>query len=218
MNRFKPFIDWLTGKRAALKIALLNGLFLNILYQISKERLLLRSSYYIPNLYVMGLTVLTFIVVRMIKRRYNGHRDFSKIVLLAVLVLSGYHYVTYFWRSLSHLTHQEIRKSIAQKVVPTDFIGYGYTITDLRRDEYDYLSSHNNMFHKLPKNADYISCYYWYEGFLPDYTFELKYRVPLNEPIEEFDKSKEDKQWIYKRTVSYDEKGRKWVTYIENQW
>lgn len=71
-------------------------------------------------------------------------------------------------------------------------------------EEYQYLQSRVILFPDLPNQADSIKIHYYHDGFLPDYSLTIEFRVPLNTPI-----NSNTKYWI----ETSRNKNFKWIAY-----
>jgi len=77
----------------------------------------------------------------------------------------------------NRIKNRELRNGLALKIKKNQEYPYGSEAENLTFVEYREISK-VNWFPKLQKNADSIFYSYSYDGFLPDYTFELSFTIP----------------------------------------
>lgn len=108
------------------------------------------------------------------------------------------------------LINKDIRSAAAPKIKKSDWF-YGTKAKGLTYDEYQEIRN-ENWFPNVPQQASNIDYYYEYEGFLPDYSFNLDYDLPKNMDVKtinhyqgEFSKTQSYTLIANKKRVSYSE-------------
>ena len=117
-------------------------------------------------------------------RKYVNRR--RKIILASILTvaLSSFFYTSYVARIVENrIVNREIRERISKKTQGSNQLAYGMRCTDLSQEEYRFISE-RNWFLTISDKASNISYNYSYDGFLPDYSFELTYSLPLGSKID----------------------------------
>jgi hypothetical protein len=119
------------------------------------------------------------------KRAINDVRTKLRIATFLTLLVSSYLYIDYSAKIINNrIINGHLREQIATKVHSDEgnrTIGSNLTI-----QEYQQISE-ITWFPKLPDDAANINYSYWYDGFLPDYIFELTYLLPKEAKVESFD-------------------------------
>ena len=95
------------------------------------------------------------------------------------------------------------------KIEPANRLVYGTKAYNLTFKEYELLTK-IKQFPKLQKNVDSISYYYTYDGFLPDYSFNVSYNLPKNIEID-------STEFKYGKVKIDNIENKKRITYSENQ-
>ncbi|WP_290800187.1 hypothetical protein [Flavobacterium sp.] len=169
-----------------LLIAVINLIVLTVLLAFWTDKLevtfndLVRP---IEFLKILGFTVLALIGMRLLVwyfRKYNIHNLTTKLRLATLLtfLISSYLYVVYSVKFVDHvIVNRQFRAQIANKIKSSNGLANGSMAENLTIKEYHQIAS-MNWFPKLPMEATNIMYDYQYDGFLPDYSFTLKYYLP----------------------------------------
>jgi hypothetical protein len=165
-------------------IALFNLTLLTILLALWTDRLELFLNdgvRIIEFLKIIGFTIASLLAMRIAVsffRRWNINDTKTKIRIsfFLTLLVSIYLYIDYSAKLVNNrIINGKLREQTANKIQSAD--GNGTKAKNLTIQEYQELSK-VTWFPKLPKQATNINYSYEYDGFLPDYYFELVYNVP----------------------------------------
>ncbi|WP_170234471.1 hypothetical protein [Bizionia saleffrena] len=103
-----------------------------------------------------------------------------QISALITILISSFLYFNYSKNIYKNrIQKSELRKGLAMKIEPANGLAFGTKADNLTFDEYQEITR-IKWFPKLQKNADSISYHYTYDGFLPDYSFNVSYNLPKN--------------------------------------
>lgn len=170
-----------------LIIALLNLILLTILLAIWTDEIELTFNLGvrpIEFLKIIGITLLALIIMRIaveiLFRKFKIHSIKKKIgiaSLITLLVSSALYYNYLEEINENRIQNKALRNRIALKIMNSKGLAYGTRASNLTYEEYQEISN-INWFPKIQKEADSISYYYTYDGFLPDYSFGLSYNLP----------------------------------------
>jgi hypothetical protein len=172
-----------------LIIALLNLTALTLLLALWTDRLELVFHDWvrpIEFLKIVVFTIASLIVMRIAvsffrKRAITDNRTKIKIASFLTVLVSFYLYFDYSAKLINNrIINGHLRSQIAAKIQSAD--GNGTTGNDLTIQEYQEICKLTS-FPKLPKQATNIKYSYKYDGFLPDYYFELSYNLPKETKI-----------------------------------
>lgn len=148
------------------------------------------SSYVRPIefLKIIGFTFLSLIGIRIaigfFRKRNTSIKKRIQISALITILVSSFLYFNYSKKIYENrIQKRELRKVLATKIKPVNGLAYGTKADDLTFEEYQEITR-IKWFPKLQKNADSISYYYTYDGFLPDYSFNVSYNLPKNIEID----------------------------------
>ncbi|GAB5399735.1 MAG: hypothetical protein Aureis2KO_13200 [Aureisphaera sp.] len=144
---------------------------------------------FIETLKVIGLGLANLIALRILVSFFRWIKLYSipKKIIFAVLItlaLHGglyYHYCTKIYEN--EFLNAALRKSLESKIDDSEDYPYGTEGNNLTIDEYELITN-LNWFPKISKEADSISFSYYRDGFLPDYSFNLVYYVPLESTVD----------------------------------
>lgn len=204
-------------------IAGINALILLALYRLSIDELVrafnpfstIEAFLVISGIFFMSLLGMR-ILVGWLKKK--GDTDLRKKKLrysmFLTLLISVYFYGDYFLRVYDRF-FDERREAVMAKIKPAEMLAYGTKAETLTYEEYSLLRQVTGWFPELPFHATNIAYVYSYDGFLPDYQFDLVYEVPLDEAVEIIDF--ENGSFDQSRTSEV-ENGRKVVTYSEGRY
>lgn len=205
-----------------LLIACINAAILTVLLTLWTDPLEMRINTFvrpIEFLKIIGLTLLSLVGMRIVVSILNK-KTFSDLPkrkiaysIVVTVAISAYLYLDYASNVYSRF-FDESRHSLLEKIEDLKMLTYGTKADNLTFKEYSLLAD-ITWFPELPKSADKISYLYTYDGFFPDYTFRLNYRVPADTDIEQIDYENEG---ISKRQSFVVAGGRKNVTYEEGKW
>lgn len=179
-----------------LLIALINAFLLFLLLFLSLDGLALKlgqvQSYKFVmtffkiigiNLLYLCLNVILLYVLK--KNELISNRKKVAYSILLAFFLSAYFYVgctkEYI---LNKWINRTLRTTISAKIEPTHILQFGTKADSLSWEEIQELKK-NIYFPPIPPTAKDISYQYSYDGFLPDFEFELIYFVPLSQEIKE---------------------------------
>ncbi len=137
---------------------------------------------------IIGLTLICLIGMRILiwimnKKVINDLKR-KKIIfsIILTLTLSSFHYGKYSMK-VSNVLFNKSRKSLMEKIeYPSNMLN-GITADSLTYVEYNALAKEWSWPPELPETAKNIWFEYSYDGFLPDYSFQLKYEMPLKPEI-----------------------------------
>ncbi|MTH16405.1 hypothetical protein [Flavobacterium sp. LC2016-01] len=178
-----------------LALIFINALILFVFLNISVDKLetiLDDSIFEIEIFKIIGFTILSLIGIRILvsyfrRKKINSKSAKQKISALLIFAICSVLYINYSQKIIENrIVNQTLRRQISQKI---KFINGSESETkaeNLTFEEYEEIIK-IKWFPKISKKAKNISYYYWYDGFLPDHSFILKYNVPKNIKIKTFD-------------------------------
>ncbi len=131
---------------------------------------------------IIGFSLLSLIGIRIaigfFRKRNSSIKNRIRISALITILISSFLYFNYSKKIYENrIQNGELRKELAMKIEPTNGLAYGTKANNLTFEEYQEITR-IKWFPKLQKNADSISYYYTYDGFLPDYSFTVSYNLP----------------------------------------
>jgi len=131
---------------------------------------------------IIGFSLLSLIGIKIAIGFFRKHNTSIKnriiISSLVTLLISSFLYFMYSKKIYENRIQKvELRKKLALKIKPANGLANGTEADNLTFEEYEEITK-INWFPKLQKDADSISYYYTYDGFLPDYSFYLSYNLP----------------------------------------
>jgi hypothetical protein len=201
-----------------LLIVFLNLLLLSILLAWWTDEIELTLNEWVrPFEFVklIGISIILCIALRLLiiffrKKNVQPVSKRLKIAGLITVLLSSHFYCQYAPKIIhNRFINGKIRDRVAMKIEPSGL--NGFKAHDLTIEEYNVLAKAKH-FHAIAKEATAIQFAFDYDGFLPDYIFELDYDVPLNMKIDTFSyhNGRIDKYQLLdfkgvKQTVHYEE-------------
>jgi hypothetical protein len=162
-------------------IASLNLIVLTILLALWTDRLelLLNDGVrQIEFLKIVAFTIASLIAMRIAvwffrKRSISDVKTKIKIASFLKLLISSYLFIDYSGKLFKNrIINGNVRRQAAAKIKPAG--GNGTKADNLTIREYQEISK----FPKLPDQATNINYSYEYDGFLPDYYFQVTYNIP----------------------------------------
>lgn len=137
---------------------------------------------------IIGCTLLSLIAIRIAMRFFRKRKTPTnrriQISALITFLISSFLYFNYLNKIyVNRFLKGELRKELAIKIEPVNLLPYGTKADNLTFEQYAEITR-IKWFPKLQKNADSISYSYWYEGFLPDYSFDVCYYLPKNVEVD----------------------------------
>lgn len=137
---------------------------------------------------IIGLTLLSLIGIRIaigfFRKKNTPIKRRIQISTLITMVISSSLYFNYSKKIYENRIQKgELRKELALKIEPANYLAYGTKANNLTYSQYQEITR-VKWFPKLQKNADSISYCYTYDGFLPDYIFNISYSLPINIEID----------------------------------
>ncbi|WP_146169772.1 hypothetical protein [Kordia periserrulae] len=138
-----------------------------------------------------------------------------KVSIIITLLVSSFYYISYGYHIyLNRIANADIRAGVLKKLVTSSISFKGYSIKNLTAEEYLEIAR-KTWFPKLPHDAENINLAYYYDGFLPDYTFFLEYYVPRNPKLEIINYKDE----TFSKTQTIERVGTRFkVNYSERLW
>lgn len=125
---------------------------------------------------VIGIGIVIYVFRR--RKIKSGGLKFAFAVMVT-LAISSYLYVDYSGKVIDHvMVNRKFRKQVADKIQPLRELAYGTTARNLTIEEYRQIRKICG-FPELPSEASDIQYKYSYDGFLPDYSLELIYNLPV---------------------------------------
>lgn len=130
---------------------------------------------------IIGFSLLSLIAIRIsvvfFRKKNLSLEKRIKYSVLLTLIISLYLHITYMGEIVQNrIVNRDLRISIKSKIKRSEGLAYGTMANNLSFEEYNEIT--NIMwFPKVQKEADSISYFYTYDGFLPDYDFFLSYSV-----------------------------------------
>ena len=133
---------------------------------------------------IIGFSLLSLILIRIAVGFFRKWRTPIKkriqISTLLTILISSFLYFNYSKKIYENrILKGELRKELAMKIEPANGLAFGTKADNLTFEQYEEITR-IKWFPKLQKNADSISYYYTYDGFLPDYSFSVSYSLPKN--------------------------------------
>ncbi len=161
---------------------------------------------------IIGFTLLSLIGIRiatvLFRKRKTSIKKRIQISALITVLVSSFLYFDYSKKIYKNrIQKRELRKELALKIEPANGLAFGTKADNLTFEQYQEITR-IKWFPKLQKDADSISYYYTYDGFLPDYSFNVSYNLPKNIEIDstEFKYGKIEIDTIgNKKRISYSE-------------
>lgn len=178
-----------------LALIFINALILVLLLNISTDKLetiLDGSIFEIEFFKIIGFTILSLIGIRILVmyfrwKKINAKSTKQKISALLILAICSILYINYSQKIIENrIVNLSLRRQISQKINFINGSERESKAENLTFEEYEEIIK-TKWFPKISKKAKNISYYYWYDGFLPDHSFILKYNVPKNIKIKAFD-------------------------------
>ncbi|MFK5983585.1 MAG: hypothetical protein QM499_11770 [Flavobacteriaceae bacterium] len=131
---------------------------------------------------IIGFSLLSLIGIRIaigfFRKRNSSIKNRIKVSVLLTILISSFLYFNYSKKIYQNrIQNGELRKELAMKIEPANGLAFGTKADNLTFEEYQEITK-IKWFPKLQKNADSISYFYTYDGFLPDYEFEMSYSLP----------------------------------------
>ena len=169
---------------------------------------------------LLGYAILAFLMTiiagALVNRTYNFSitRNRKRILICLVIVLAfSPATISYLKNEINGFPkEQKLRTEICSKIKPVKYLAYGTAAKNLQIEEYREIAELTG-FPELPSSSINISYLYSYDGFLPDFVFELEYRVPFTVEVDTF--SKENGGYSSSQTFEVKE-GFKIVSYNES--
>jgi hypothetical protein len=140
---------------------------------------------------IIGILIVSLLAMRLLVyffRRKNNTRARVKIIMAVALTLliSSYLYFDYSVKiARNSITNGRIRQQAGAKISPSHLLAYGSSASGLTITEYEEIRK-ETWFPPVPAQSSNIGYNYGYDGFLPDYLFELTYYVPKAVRIDTF--------------------------------
>ncbi|CAL2075477.1 conserved protein of unknown function [Tenacibaculum sp. 190524A02b] len=137
---------------------------------------------------ILGVSLLSIIgikiAIRFFRKLNTSIRNRIIISSLLTISISSFQYFNYSKKIYQNrILNGRLRNELAMKIKPANGLAYGTKADNLTYKEYELLAK-IKWFPRLQKNADSISYYYTYDGFLPDYSFDVSYSLPNNIEID----------------------------------
>lgn len=131
---------------------------------------------------IIGFTLLSLIGIRIaigfFRKRNTSIKKRIQISALITILASSFLYFNYSKKIYENrIEKSDLRKELAMKIEPANGLAFGTQADNLTFEQYQEITR-IKWFPKLQKNADSISYYYTYDGFLPDYSFTVSYSLP----------------------------------------
>jgi len=112
------------------------------------------------------------------RKRNTSIKNRIRISTLMTILISSFLYFNYAKKVYENqIQNGELRKELAMKIEPANGLAFGTKADNLTFREYEEITK-IKWFPKMQKSADSISYYYTYDGFLPDYSFNVSYSLP----------------------------------------
>lgn len=178
-----------------LALIFINALILLLLLNISVDKLetiLDNSIFEIEIFKIIGFTILSLIGIKILVlyfrwKKINSKSTKQKTAALLIFTICFILYFNYSQKIIENrIINLTLRRQISQKIKFINSSERETKTENLTFEEYQEIIK-TKWFPKIPKEAKNISYYYWYDGFLPDHSFMLKYNVPKNIKIKTFD-------------------------------
>ena len=175
-----------------LVIIALNAVLLLILILVSSDRLfrLLNPGYIrFELLKIGGISVVIVLIIGLATAVFKDRgitTKKQKLIATAVLsvLISSLFYMDYVPRVVTRFTQNNaLRHTVVNKIKRSQLYPYGLEIKQLSHAQYTAMTN-SKWFPKIQAQATNIDVSYTYDGFLPDYSFNLKYSLPLGVKID----------------------------------
>ena len=168
---------------------------------------------------IFGFTVLSLIGMRLLVyyfRKKHIYNLTTKLILASLLTIfiSSYLYVDYSNKFINNvIVNRQFRQQIAEKIKVASGHAHGTLAENLTIEEYQEIRS-MTWFPILPIEATNIMFSYQYDGFLPDYSFMLRYDLPKEMNVDSINFEKLD----FSKHQTFEIVGnKKRVTYCEEE-
>nr|WP_321237494.1 hypothetical protein [uncultured Psychroserpens sp.] len=137
---------------------------------------------------IIGFTLLSLIGIRIaigfFRKWKTSIKKRIQISALITIIISSFLYFNYSKKIYENrFLKRDLRKELAEKIEPANGLTHGTKANNLTFEQYQEITR-IKWFPKLQENAESISYYYTYDGFLPDYSFDLSYNLPINIDID----------------------------------
>ncbi|WP_299157083.1 hypothetical protein [uncultured Christiangramia sp.] len=173
-------------------IALINLIILSVLLWFWTDFIEITFNNWvrpIEFLKLIGITIASLIAMRISvsffrQKEVNSIKSRLIISILITLLISSYFYIDYSLKVFqNNIQNRELRKSLAKKIEFIENGPLGTKAKNLTLEEYNEITK-TNWFPKIQKESKNIIYHYSYDGFLPDYSFEVKYDILLQEKVD----------------------------------
>lgn len=173
--------------RDYLAIAGLNFLILTVLMVLWVDRIESLFGFLVLQielLKIIGVTMLSLLGMRIAIKVFDKKKKYNKSQLLRVSVavtvfISLFLYIDYSKKVyVNAILKRELRSSLSDKIVVYEGYPHGSYARNLTYHEYKEITN-AKWFPMVQEYADSISYGYIYDGFLPDYSFDLSFNLPL---------------------------------------
>jgi hypothetical protein len=180
-------------------IAFVNAMILTLLLAIWTDELELKLNQgirFLEFLKIIGFTIAVLISMRMLVSYFRNIgaarlRNKMRITIPVTLMVSSYLYITYSLKVVKNvIIDGKFRRGLASKISTNDRPN-GSAGNSLSLKEYKETIRFTRL-PALPESASNITYDYYYDGFLPDYSVELAYDMPLSARIDTVDYSNGD--------------------------
>ena len=128
---------------------------------------------------VLGIASFIFRKLKITSVKRKIALSFLILILMNSLIYVDYGKKVYY----NKFVNKELRSSVAKKVESKTTGWKGTTGKQLTIREYQEILKVTN-FPEIPEESENISYDYEWEGFLPDYSFDLVYHLPLDYKID----------------------------------
>ncbi|WP_196888778.1 hypothetical protein [Aureivirga sp. CE67] len=187
----KKILNTLKKSFKYLLIVFINFIILYFLFYLSLDAITLKFSSGFSELFellkLVGISIITLLFLRILifwfeSLKINSLKSRVLFSIVLTLLISSKFYYSYSKDILYRITSEKrtIINSATSKI--NEHVGgltFGYKVEKLTIGEYQEIINIKD-FPKIQKMAKDISFLYTYDGFLPDYTFKLSYKIPLN--------------------------------------
>jgi len=136
---------------------------------------------------IIGFTIVSLIIMRIAvsifrKRGITNVATKIRIASLLTFLTNSYLYIDYSRKILNNrIINRHLRTQMAVKIKSAD--GNGTKADDLTFKEYQEVCKLTS-FPRLPDKATNINYTFEFDGFLPDYYFELTYNLPKEAKVD----------------------------------
>jgi hypothetical protein len=118
----------------------------------------------------------------------NFRTKWIGLVVLTFLIYL-YLYLDYSSKIIhNRITHAELRSEIFFKIEHPKTMALGFKADSLTYLEYSEITSSKWLL-EVPRESSNISISFSYDGFLPDFQYDLSYDIPLNVEVETFEEN-----------------------------